>query len=56
MIDLVIFNLELAHIRANLQMLLNEEQSVRTTYEDIVESVDWVIEVFKNTTTVGSDG
>lgn len=44
----MVLNLELAHIRANLQMLLNEEQDVRTTYEDIVESVDWAIEVLEN--------
>ena len=47
-LGLGLLGLELAHIRANLQMLLNEEQDVRTTYEDIVESVDWAIEVFKN--------
>lgn len=41
---ILILDLELAHVRVNLNMCFRTgEQSVQTTYEDIEESVDWIL-------------
>lgn len=40
---LLILGLELCHIRLNLEMMMRGEQSPCTTYEDTIDSMDWIL-------------